>query len=1194
MKRKFLLRMLSLLIAGTLVLETPAQVFAAQAAGVETPAAAEEQESADVLTEDVQEPDTEAADDSEAPAETAEPDDITTPEDPEGSEDTTTPEDPTEPGEVATPEDPEEPGDTATPEDPTEPGEAATPEDPTLPGEIQNPLDGVIIEEEQTEEPEEALAAAEEDYLVFSAERYGTTPSVVFTDDQAQKYSKVLELLDSAMRQEGGPTADLREVDETINTTLVVNLVNYLLKKNPGSYSNLSPQASWGKDVNDYVQYVTFLFTNTSLTLSVDSRTENSTALRVSGLVSGATSYELYRRDEAQTDVQKLDSRYVTQSGYVFTDLKAEIHDYTYILYAKDSSGKILAYSNLATSQYMPTAPTGVSVALSSPKSATVKWNASSTASQYYTYRIYRDGKAVWDLAGNATSWMDNNVNSGITHSYRVEARVTVNGSARTASASITLKWDKGLSISSPSVSSTQGDKATVKWTAASGAGGYLVYRQSGSSYQLVMDTTSTSPQFTGLDPGVTYQYVVVPYRKSGTETVYGNVSSAISVRTKLAAVTLKAASASYSSIKLTWNERAGASGYNIYRRTASTSYKLIKRISTGSTTSYTNTKLTLGTKYYYKIVPFKTTSAGDYEGVASNIASTKPALPKATLSTVKGTDYKTIKVTWKKITGAQGYELYRSTSSGSGYKLVKRISGSKTSYSDSGLSIGRTYYYKIRAYRTVNGKKVYGSYSKILKGQTVLDQVKSLKVTEENYSTLKLTWKKASRADKYQIYYATSKDGTYKKLATTEDTEYKWTKATCGQTYYFKVRSMKTENGRTGYGTYSSIVSKKTTIGKPSPKIEKITYNSVTLEWEKVDGAQKYEIYGSTSKTGTYTSLGTTTSTSFTHKNLVLEKTYYYKVRAIRQKYTSGFSGVKSAKTTLGKLTGLKVTKNSDGDLKVSWDEVDGATSYQVYRSTDKNDDEEYKRIATVTATSFVDTSASSSKTYYYKVCGVRGESKTELAGPVSLGSSVGTKVVAKGIDVSSYQGTIDWKKVANDGIDFVMIRTVTGSSSSTDRDERFVDNYDGARNNGIKVGAYRYSYATSRTKAREEAENVIKALNGRKLDYPIVMDMEDSSILNGTDSNARRSEIILAFKEVVEDAGYKFALYANTTWLNSYLDMDALKDVDIWVARWRDLNSGHGYTGKGNVVMWQYSSSGTVNGISGKVDLNVSYKEY
>ena len=237
--------------------------------------------------------------------------------------------------------------------------------------------------------------------------------------------------------------------------------------------------------------------------------------------------------------------------------------------------------------------------------------------------------------------------------------------------------------------------------------------------------------------------------------------------------------------------------------------------------------------------------------------------------------------------------------------------------------------------------------------------------------------------------------------------------------------------------------------------------------------------------------------------------------------------------------------------------------------------------------------------KKYYLNSNGVMVTSDTTIDGVTHKFASNGEWKGAKetkiyGIDVSSNQGSINWKKVADDGIDFAMLRVVTGKISNMERDTRFKEYYDGARDAGIKVGAYRYSYATSRTEARKEAEAVIKALNGRKLDYPVVLDMEASSILDNTESNSRRSDIILAFKEEIEDAGYKFALYANTTWLNSYLDMNKLKNVDIWVARWRNLDSGHGYTGKGNVIMWQYSNSGKVSGISGKVDLDVSYKNY
>lgn len=1201
MKKKFLLRVLSCLLACTLVLETPAQAFAAQiTTGVEETAADDEQKTEESSSEEEALDNSEASEEAaettnpeetaepEAPAESGTPEETVEPEAPAESETPEETEEPEAPEEAA---EPEAPAESETPEEtvePEAPAESEVPEEtvePETPAEPENPgIEDEIQAEETVEEPVEALAVdtKDDEFTVDEAPQYGKKPGELISDEVAEAWIEVRDRLKSAMSGENMGIADLKEYQVTPD--LLKGLIYYEL--NQKTYENMLPSVSYSYENGSgykYVQMVQFAHA-TSPTLTVETRTANSTTLRLSGLVSGATSYQLLRRSETEENVAVVSA---SQSGTLFTDNTAGVHDYTYIVYACVGD-KIVGYSSMAASRFAIAAPTGVGVTLNNPKSATVKWTAP-VGVQNYT--IYRDGTAAAALAGNATSWTDTNVSAGTNHTYRIIAYTAVNGESRHNETTVELKWDKGLTKPSVSVTSEAGDRVVLSWNAVSGAAGYLIYQVSGSNYQLLKDTSSASQTFTGLDAGKNYQYVVLPYRKSGEQAVYGNLSDVVNARPKLAKVTLSAKASAYNKIQLSWNERSGASGYNIYRQNSSGKYVVLKKITTGSTTSYTDTGLTLNKSYSYKIVPFRTADGKDYEGNESNVASAKTALTKAKISSVKGTDDKTIKITWKKVAGAKGYEIYRSTSSKSGFKLVKRTtSGSSLSYSNSGLSLGKTYYYKVRAYRTVSGKKVYGAWSSVVKGQTTLKTVKSLKVKAEDYTTMKLTWKKVDKADKYQIYYATSKDGTYKKLATVSDTEYTYKKPTCGQTYYFKVRAMKTVNGKNGYGNYSAVVSQMTKIKKTALRISNAAYNSITLEWDEVTGAQKYEIYGSTSKDGTYKSLGTTKNTSFTHKNLELEKTYYYKVRAIRQKYTTAFTTVKNAKTTLGKLTGLEVTKYYDGTLKITWDKVEGATSYQVYRSTDEDDDDEYKRIASVTANSYIDSDVSSSKTYYYKVCGLRGDAKTNLAGPVSAKSSK----ESKGIDVSSYQGTIDWKKVKNDGIDFAMIRIVTGSSSSTERDSKFKENYDGARNNGIKVGVYRYSYATSRTKAREEAHNVIDALNGRKLDYPIVMDVEDSSILSATDSNARRTEIILAFKDVVEDAGYKFALYANTTWLNNYLDMDQLKDVDIWVARWRDYNLGHGYNGKGNVTMWQYSGSGKVDGISGKVDLNVSYKDY
>ena len=88
--------------------------------------------------------------------------------------------------------------------------------------------------------------------------------------------------------------------------------------------------------------------------------------------------------------------------------------------------------------------------------------------------------------------------------------------------------------------------------------------------------------------------------------------------------------------------------------------------------------------------------------------------------------------------------------------------------------------------------------------------------------------------------------------------------------------------------------------------------------------------------------------------------------------------------------------------------------------------------------------------------------------------------------------------------------------------------------------------------------------------------------------------TQIIDAFQKEIENAGYKFMIYSNTNWLNNYIDMNHYADEDVWVARYRSFGLGHGYTGKGNVTIWQFTSKGCVPGISGYVDRNVAYKLY
>lgn len=200
---------------------------------------------------------------------------------------------------------------------------------------------------------------------------------------------------------------------------------------------------------------------------------------------------------------------------------------------------------------------------------------------------------------------------------------------------------------------------------------------------------------------------------------------------------------------------------------------------------------------------------------------------------------------------------------------------------------------------------------------------------------------------------------------------------------------------------------------------------------------------------------------------------------------------------------------------------------------------------------------------------------------------SSLYATVLEQGIDVSYWQGEIDWGKVKTAGIDFAIIRTGYGSYSDHQRDERFYENMNNAISQDIKVGVYHYSHATTLEQAINEAQFVLSIIDGYTLQYPIYYDLEDSVQENL--STRELTDIALAFLETIENAGYQTGIYANMDWLTNRLYVDELTKYEIWIANYSDVN-----TYQGDYGVWQYSQTGQIDGINGFVDLNNAYKKY
>lgn len=190
------------------------------------------------------------------------------------------------------------------------------------------------------------------------------------------------------------------------------------------------------------------------------------------------------------------------------------------------------------------------------------------------------------------------------------------------------------------------------------------------------------------------------------------------------------------------------------------------------------------------------------------------------------------------------------------------------------------------------------------------------------------------------------------------------------------------------------------------------------------------------------------------------------------------------------------------------------------------------------------------------------------------------------RGIDVSKWQGNIDWKRVKASGVDFAILRVGYGSSPSQ-KDGTFEDNYKNAKAVGMPVGAYHYSYAKDVAGAQREAQTFLEWVKGKQFEYPVVFDIEENVVYNMGKNTV--SEIIKAFCSIVESAGYYVCVYTNKNWLDNVVSDEVKGKYDTWLAQWTSAPSYSGPFG-----MWQYSSSGTVDGISGRVDMNIAYKNY
>lgn len=233
-------------------------------------------------------------------------------------------------------------------------------------------------------------------------------------------------------------------------------------------------------------------------------------------------------------------------------------------------------------------------------------------------------------------------------------------------------------------------------------------------------------------------------------------------------------------------------------------------------------------------------------------------------------------------------------------------------------------------------------------------------------------------------------------------------------------------------------------------------------------------------------------------------------------------------------------------------------------------------------------------SKTYFYDKDGnyVTGEhviqgAKYNFASDGALITGSGTM----GIDVSKWNGSIDWNAVKNSGVSYVIIRCgYRGSTTGAMiEDPVFKSNIKGASAAGLKVGVYFFSQAVNEVEAVEEASMTIGLIKNYSISYPVFLDVEPSGGRADKIDKDTRTKVIKAYCETLRNSGYTAGVYANKTWLESYMNVGELSSYKIWLAQY---NTAPTYAGK--IDLWQYTSEGKVAGIGGHTDLNLSYLGY
>ena len=773
------------------------------------------------------------------------------------------------------------------------------------------------------------------------------------------------------------------------------------------------------------------------------------------GKVAGAKKYEVYRATAPDGKY----SRRTTTTKLTYTDTKAAVGTtYYYKVKAIGSTGAYHSdWSNLCSGHAVlarPKVTVKLDAATGSPY---LSWGKISGAAGYEILRTAAGQEAQTVSTQTGRTFTDNDAVPGTQYTYTVCALGAQSDCTGAGSAPQTVTATCARPVLQ--VAYTQDGKPVISWTGVAGADSYRLLRSTASSRGYMQIVTQAETVYTDQSAvgGKTYYYKVVALG-DGYESAQSNYAKATG---KCAVPAVTVAPNKAGKPVLSWDKVAGAKKYEIQR---SVNGGAFKKLSTTSKTTYTDSKATSGTVCTYKIRALASSSSCHSQFSPEAACCVTCAAPTLTAKRNPATGDPVL--SWKKVTNAAGYQIYRSDSGGA-YTWLATVAG--TSYEDSTAVADQKYTYRLQ---TVGiDPQMDSTYSN---EKTVLATCGQAKLSWGSDSAGKpvISWEAVEDAVSYRLYRSARASSGYKQIAELAERSYTDETASAGKSYYYKVVAVSPE----GEGAYSSYLK---TAGKCAQPVISVGYHADSgkpvVRWEKVSGAKKYELWRSTSRDSGFRKLTTVTKNTYTDTTAEAGQFYYYQVRALgsSNSYHSQLSAARGCLTVCAKPVVSVQLDTALWKPSLSWKAVPGGASYRIYRATRGG---EFTLLATVTGTSYTDRSARIGDTYRYQVLAV-GATELSNSGKseqVVFSLPCQNTAVSIGTDAATGKPVLTWEAVEGADIYAVYRSTKSGRGFKLCTQTRGTSYTD----KGAKKGTTYYYYVTAMAQDTESAKsNTVKS---------------------------------------------------------------------------------------------------------------------